>query len=258
MSETNKSRKLPDRITREQAQALLAVPNVNCPTGLRNRVALGLMYDAGLRVSEVVKLKPGHIDWQQGQLEIKQAKGEVERVVPVPLETMDWLARWKVARPKASGRFFTTLKGKPLSVRYLQQVVGRCAEKAGIQETEQRWTKEKIDEDTGQVISRSRPYLWHKVHAHTLRHAYASERLAEGLTLAEVRDLLGHSNVKITSRYLHADPIALREKIQGKVAPGNNKVQRLAKALADLSDEQREALAKALERRQNNDTDNTQ
>ena len=68
-------KKLPKVISKDEAQALLAQPNTGCPTGLRNRVALELMYRAGLRVSEVTKLKPGDIRWQSGELEIHNGKG---------------------------------------------------------------------------------------------------------------------------------------------------------------------------------------
>ena len=195
--------KLLDVITKDEARLLLDQPNVKCPTGLRNRVILEVMYRAGLRVSEVIKLKPGHIRWQAdgAELEVRASKGGKERVVPVEQQTRDWLSRWQEQRPKAGGRFFSTLQGKPLSRHYLGQMVARCAERAGIQQTEVR-------EEDGKTH--------YKVHCHTLRHSYATEKLREGFTIAEVRDLLGHSNVQTTSVYLHSDPEILREKIQGK------------------------------------------
>lgn len=186
----NGSKQLPKVISKEQAGALLEQPNVSCPTGLRNRVALELMYRAGLRVSEVVNLKPGHIDWEQDQVQVKNGKGGRDRVVPVDQDTIEWLSRWEAARPKQGGRFFTTLQGKPLSRVYLWGMVKRAAKKAG------------IDPD--------------QASPHTLRHCYASEKLDEGFTVREVQELLGHSNVQTTSIYLHVNPKALREKIQGR------------------------------------------
>ena len=208
---------LPMYIDKEQATALLDQPNVNCPTGLRNRVALELMYRAGLRVSEVVKLKPGHIDWKQGQLTVRNGKGSRDRVVPVTEGTVEWLRRWHEQRPRKAGRFFTTLQGKPLSRRYLWGMVKRCAKKTGLE--------------------------FEKISPHILRHTYATERLDEGFTIAEVQALLGHSNVSTTSTYLHANPTHLREKVQGQQAA---EVRQLAAALAKLPKEQRAALAEAL------------
>ena len=78
------STRLPKIISQEEAAALLAVPNVRCPTGLRNRVILEVMYRAGLRVSEVVKLKPGNIRRQTGEplhkLMIENGNPHLQRV----------------------------------------------------------------------------------------------------------------------------------------------------------------------------------
>lgn len=61
---------------------------VKCPTGLRDRAMLEVMYRAGLRVSEVVKLKPGNIRWETGEIEVRDGKGGKDRVVPVDRETI--------------------------------------------------------------------------------------------------------------------------------------------------------------------------
>jgi len=212
------STRLPKIISQEEAAALLAVPNVGCPTGLRNRVILEVMYRAGLRVSEVVKLKPGDIRRKTGELEIRNGKGGKDRVVPVDDETMSWLERWERARPKAGGRFFTTLQGGRLSTRYLGQMVDRCAEKAGLDRK--------------------------RVSPHVLRHSYATEKLDAGFTIREVQELLGHANVSTTQIYTHVSPKSLREKVQGNGEAGE--VQQLAEALAKLHREQRAALAEAL------------
>lgn len=184
------SKTLPISLDAEQVTALLDQPNVKCATGLRNRAILEVMYRAGLRVSEVTNLKPGHIDWVKGQLVVRGGKGGKDRVVPVEAGVMDWLERWEGIRPKANGRFFSTLQGKPLSRVYLWGLVKRCARKTGMD--------------------------FEKVSPHVLRHTYASQKLEDGFTIAEVQALLGHSNISTTSIYLHANPKALREKIQGR------------------------------------------
>ncbi len=212
-------KRLPKVISKQDAQKLLAVPNVKCPTGLRNRVMLEVMYRAGLRVSEVVKLKPGNIRWESGEIEVRDGKGGKERVVPVDHETLDWLRQWEDKRPN-NARFFTTLQGKPLDARYIRQVVDRCAEKVELDR---------------KLVS-----------PHVLRHSYATEKLDEGFTLREVQELLGHANVSTTQIYTHVNPAALRAKIQKQAIAEADDIQRLAKALAGLSAQQREALAQAL------------
>ena len=81
-------KKLPVVLDKEEAEAILAQPNTGCPTGLRNRAILEVMYRAGLRVSEVINLKPGDIRWGSGILEIRGGKGGKDRNVPVNSETL--------------------------------------------------------------------------------------------------------------------------------------------------------------------------
>ena len=165
---------------------------------------LELMAHGGLRVGEVINLKPGHIRWETGEVEIHNGKGGGERVIPLHGTTMDWLHRWNESRPKHSRHFFTTISGDnaggQVCVRYPDQMLKRYADDAGVQEFEVR-------------KSGRREY---KVRPHTLRHTYASRLLDSGFSLAEVQALLGHSNIITTSVYLHTNPKALREKIQAE------------------------------------------
>ncbi len=195
-------RQLPKIISKKQAEVLLAVPNVKCPTGLRNRVVMQAMYGAGLRVGEIIKLKPGHIRWQRGEIEVVNGKGGADRVVPVTWETMDWLQRWDQQRPKKGGRFFTTLKGKPLNRIYLYQMIRRCAAKTGLE--------------------------FERIGCHVLRHTYATEKLDEGFTIREVQELLGHSSITTTQIYTHVSPQGLRAKVQGEAEKRNKLAEQIA------------------------------
>ena len=178
---------LPQILSENELAALLGQPNVRTITGLRNRCVLELMAHGGLRVGEVINLKPGHIRWETGEVEIHDGKGGGERVVPLHRSTMDWLHLWNEKRPKHSRYFFTTISGdnagSQVSPRYPDQMIKRYAEEAGIQEFEVR--------ESGR-----RQY---KVKPHTLRHTYASRLIGQGFNLAEVQQLLGHSNVITTS-----------------------------------------------------------
>ena len=196
-------RKLPKIIAQDEIAALLDQPSLKSATGIRNRTILELLVNAGLRVAELCNLKPGHIRWQTGEVEVVNGKGGADRVIPVHKETMDWLRRWEEKRPNHSRFFFTTIKGKAgskLAVRFIGEMVGRYATAAGIQDSELR--------ESGRRA-------W-KVHPHTLRHTFASHLLDIGYSLAEVQALLGHVNIQTTSIYLHVNPTALREKIQSE------------------------------------------
>ena len=195
---------LPEILSEGELALLLEQPNVRTISGLRNRVMLEILAHGGLRVGEVINLKPGHVRWETGEVEIKNGKGGRDRVIPLHQSTMDWLHRWNDKRPSGSKFFFTTISGAKaggrLSLRYPAQLVDRCAKSAGIQDFEVRPSGRK---------------KW-KVHPHTLRHTYASSLLSRGYSLAAVQQLLGHSSVLTTSVYLHVNPIDLREQIQGE------------------------------------------
>jgi len=188
-SKTARGRHLPERLTREEAQALLAGPNVRCPTGLRNHVLLRLLYRAGLRCGEALELRVG--DVRPGELHLKRTKRGKHRVVPLDPDTERLLGLWIEQRPpQPQGRALCTLKGRRLSDAYVRQMVDRESRAAG--------------------ISRLR------VHPHLLRHSFDSELLEEGFNIREVADLLGHAHISTTQIYLHANPVALRAKIRGR------------------------------------------
>ena len=127
-------------------------------------------------------------------------------------------------RPARRQRFFTTLPGKPLSARYLQQLVKRLAYKAGLERADQ-------------------------ITPHVFRHTYATELLNGDFTIREVQTLLGHSNVSTTQIYTHVEPRALSAKIQGRRANGefNQQIQELAKKLHKLPVETRATLMSLLQ-----------
>ena len=224
-------RKLPETLQRSEAQALLDQPSLHCPTGIRNRAMLELMYHAGLRLGEVVGLRPSDIRWEAGELHLTLTKGGRHRVVPLSEETIGYLRLWAEKRPAGgSKRFFTTLQGKPVSPRYVQAMVAREGHNAGLER---------------------------RVHPHILRHTFATELLSEGFDIRQVQELLGHANLHTTQIYTHVNLGELQEKVkqrgstpalrQTQDAAGADQVQQLAEALANLPKEQRQALVQALE-----------
>lgn len=220
-------RKLPNVLTQEQAEKLLAQPNVRCPTGLRNRVMLELMYRAGLRNSEVRNLALADIRWKERELLVRQGKGKKDRTVPITNSTHDWLQRWKDQRLKLGIRsrkhFFTTLKGGQVAERYLQELVKRLAVKAGIEPD--------------------------RVTPHVLRHTYATQLHRNGQSIRAIQELLGHSSVSTTQVYTHVAPEDLRaavETLEEAEPEPQNEVAQLAQALSALPAEQRERLSRLL------------
>jgi len=210
-------------LSREDVAALLAQANTRCATGLRNRAILEVMVNGGLRIAEVASLEARYVTFTaDGANLIVHGKGGKTRPVPLDKASAQWLDTWDRQRPR-SPRFFTTIQGKPVSTSYIRQMVYRYAKRAGIQEE----IGERAD---------GKPKL--KVHPHSLRLTYGSSKLAEGYTIAEVRDLLGHSSLKTTDAYVKVSPDALRAKVQGQqtleqqVATLTEQVAKLTAALA--------------------------
>jgi integrase/recombinase XerD len=188
MRKRNVRKRLPLVLDKVEVERLLSTPNIQCPTGLRNRAWLEAMYGAGLRVSEVVALRPADIRWQTGIIEVHAGKGGKDRNVPITAATLGWLRAWGNRRPQGR-RFFCTLDGAPLAIRYIQAAVKRIAHKAGIENAA-------------------------RVSPHTLRHSYATMKLEAGFNLREVQELLGHASVATTQIYTHVRPKELAAKVQ--------------------------------------------
>jgi len=86
----------------EEAQNLLRQPNKRYPTGLRNKAIMFLMLHCGLRISEVVKLKPSNINLTKDKLRIESGKGNKNRDLPIPEYLTDLLYSWRKKRPEST------------------------------------------------------------------------------------------------------------------------------------------------------------
>ncbi len=154
----------------EVAQLLEAPPH------LKSRALLMTMYAAGLRISEVTRLRVSDIDSQRMTITVHQGKGKKDRVVmlsPVLLETLRQY--WRRRKPK-EWLFPGQRHGKPIGCNAAFFIFQNAARRAGL-------TK--------------------KISPHSLRHSFATHLLESGTDLRTIQVLLGHSNLKATTRYLH-------------------------------------------------------
>ncbi|MCY4657383.1 MAG: site-specific tyrosine recombinase XerD [Gammaproteobacteria bacterium] len=175
-------RPLPDNLSEEEVEALLAAPDVNRdPSQHRDRVMMELMYAAGLRVSELVNLKMTSVNPRQGIVRVT-GKGNKERIVPIGEEALHWLGLYlKETRPTLlNGRFSDFLFVGQRSLK-----VNRSAFFMKIQEYALRADIKK------------------HVSPHTLRHAFATHLLNHGADLRAVQLMLGHSDLSTTQIYTH-------------------------------------------------------
>lgn len=168
-----------DLLTRDEIQTLLNHCSRRAPTGIRNRALLAVLYRCGLRIGEALALRPKDLDLDEATLIVQHGKGDKRRVVGMDAGTVALVQTWLATRRKRgiNGRepVFCTLQGGEISQSYVRHLLPRLADRAGLDK---------------------------RVHAHGLRHRYAIELEAEGATISQIRDLLGHSSAAVTDRYL--------------------------------------------------------
>ena len=106
-------KQLPVILEPEEAQNLLKQPNKRYPSGLRNKAMMSLMLHCGLRVSEVVNLRPGNINLTKGKLKVECGKGNKDRDLAIPEYLTDLLDNWRKKRPE-SNFFFNPKRQKAI------------------------------------------------------------------------------------------------------------------------------------------------
>jgi integrase/recombinase XerD len=174
-----KVRRLPVVLDDGEVKALLKAPNPRTPTGLRNLALMSVMVYGGLRVAEALKLTEHDVDWQDGVVRVRQGKGCKDRTVGLAAPAVAALVRWCERRPIRTGPLFTTLKGAPLSDRYVRQMVKREALAASIAKD---------------------------VHPHTLRHTAATKHYGQHKDIRLTQEMLGHADISMTQIYTHVHP----------------------------------------------------
>ena len=181
-------RPLPKTLTESEVESLLAAPDTADPRGHRDRTMLEVLYASGLRVTELVTLKPAAVSLNQGVVRIT-GKGDKERLVPLGDEATVWLAEY-VRGPRAvllgvrmSDYLFPTSRSPCMTRQAFWQLIKRYALLAGV----------------------TKP-----LSPHTLRHAFATHLLNHGADLRVVQLLLGHSDLSTTQIYTHV----ARERLQ--------------------------------------------
>lgn len=171
--------RVPVTLSPEEVMRLLrAVP------GVRERAAMEIAYAAGLRLSEVLRLKLSDIDSQRMILRVEQGKGKKDRNVmlsPALLQTLR--IYWKQCRPRVW--LFPGHGGKrPLHATLLQRAFRQAKDQARI----------------------TKP-----VSFHSLRHSFATQLLESGVNVRTIQVLLGHRSLATTQRYTHVAGDYLRQ-----------------------------------------------
>jgi len=173
--------KLPHVLSLDEVERLLAAPPSDTPLGLRNRAMLELMYASGLRVSELIGVRLGHLDSQVGIVRVI-GKGDKERLVPVGETALDWLKKYRIdGRPRLEkGRpddhLFLGRHGRGLTRQMCWHIIKAVARSAGITKT---------------------------ITPHMLRHSFATHLVERGADLRSIQLMLGHADIATTQIYTH-------------------------------------------------------
>jgi integrase/recombinase XerD len=182
-------RPLPESLSEEEVEALLAAPEVSDSLGLRDRTMLETLYATGLRVSELVSLTLPQLNTRQGVVRLS-GKGNKERLVPLGEEALSWLDRYsregrlELLKTPVCEILFLTRRGTAMTRQGFWYLIKRYAQRAGIRK----------------VIS-----------PHSLRHAFATHLLNHGADLRVVQMLLGHSDLSTTQIYTHVARARLQQ-----------------------------------------------
>ena len=173
-------KKLPVVLSKEEVKSIIETTR-----NLKHRAILAVIYSAGLRISELISLRPADIDSDRKQIRVI-GKGNKYRYTLLSENTLDMLRVYWRAYTPAQYLFEGQKKGQPVSKSTIRIVFKNAAKKTGL----------------------NKP-----ASVHSLRHSFATHLLESGINLKIIQTLLGHSSLRTTSIYLHVtrfDPASIR------------------------------------------------
>ena len=183
-------RKLPDTISIEEVDRIIAAIDLGKNEGERNRAIIETLYGCGLRVSELIDLKISDLFFEEGFIKVT-GKGDKQRFVPISDYTVKFINIYKDQvrvlqdiKPEATDTLFLNRRGNGLTRAMIFTIVRRLTEAAGIRK---------------------------KVSPHTFRHSFATHLLENGADLRAIQQMLGHESITTTEVYVHVDRSHLRD-----------------------------------------------
>jgi integrase/recombinase XerD len=177
-------RKLPDTLSIDDIDNLIAAIDLSTPEGERNRAILETLYGCGLRVSEITTLKISDLFFDEGFIKIT-GKGNKQRFVPIANSTQKYIELYRNTirnHLDISKGFEDTLflnrRGKQLTRAMIFTIIKSLAIKINLQKN---------------------------ISPHTLRHSFATHLLENGADLRSIQMMLGHESITTTEIYVHLD-----------------------------------------------------
>ena len=186
-------RTLPDVLTVEEIDSMIAAIPPEKEESTRNRAIIEMLYGSGLRVSELCDLRISRISADEG-MAIIEGKGAKQRIVPVSDTALACIGAYMEQRARLSVRpgdddiLFLNRRGGQLTRVMVFYIIRQLAELAGIRK---------------------------RVSPHTLRHSFATHLLEGGANLRAIQQMLGHESIATTEIYVHLDTRHLRAELLG-------------------------------------------
>jgi len=185
-------RKLPDTISTEDIDNLIAAIDYTKAEGERNKAILETLYGCGLRVSELTDLKLSDLYFKEGFIKVT-GKGNKQRFIPITETTIEYINNYtsnsrlqlKIT-PEFSDIVFLNRRGKQLTRSMIFTIIKQLAVKINLNKT---------------------------ISPHTFRHSFATHLLENGADLRAIQQMLGHESIATTEIYMHIDRSHLHDAI---------------------------------------------
>ena len=184
--------KLPDTLSIEEIDSLIAAIDLSKAEGERNRAMLEILYSCGLRVTELIILKLSNISFVEGFIKVV-GKGNKERLAPIGNTALKYLNIYinevrnhQEIQKGHEDIIFLNRRGKQLTRVMIFTIIKKLAEKIGLKKN---------------------------ISPHTFRHSFATHLIQGGADLRAVQEMLGHESITTTEIYTHLDKEYLREAI---------------------------------------------
>jgi len=185
-------RKLPDTLSEQEIDSLIAAIDLSIPQGERNRTILETIYSCGLRVSELTHLQLSDLFFKEDFIQV-HGKGNKARFVPIHSSTQKYIQfyidqiRSHITPQKGEEDIlFLNRRGKRLSRQMIFMILKGLAVKINLQKN---------------------------IGPHTLRHSFATHLLKNGADLRAIQQMLGHESITTTEIYVHVDTSHLQKVI---------------------------------------------
>lgn len=183
-------RKLPDTLSVQEIDSLIAAIDLSTNEGERNRAIIETLYGCGLRVSELVSLKISDLFFEEGFIKIT-GKGNKERFVPIGKFTQKYIEIYQknirvnlIIKKGFEDTLFLNRRGSQLTRAMIFTIIKDLAVKIGLNKS---------------------------ISPHTLRHSFATHLLENGADLRSIQLMLGHESITTTEIYVHLDRSFLKE-----------------------------------------------